>query len=142
MSTRKLVMVGLIGVYLLMWVGGVGHYVLLGGPPLGAPWTASLFLLLAGAVVVAPLGKSELRALLTAALIGFAAEVLGVKYGFIFSPYRYTETLRPQLFGVPLVMLSAWMVLVAYTRQLSLKVDLPRWLETLLAAGWMTAIDL
>ncbi|HKX31891.1 MAG TPA: carotenoid biosynthesis protein [Blastocatellia bacterium] len=142
MSARKLVMVGLTGAYLLMWIGGVGHYVLLGGPPLDAPWTASLFLLLAGAVVVATSGKRELRALLTAALVGFAAEVLGVKYGFIFSPYRYTETLRPQLFGVPLVMLSAWMVLVAYTRQLWMKVHAPGWIGTWLAAGWMTAIDL
>src|SRR5262249_39606761 len=62
--------------------------------------------------------------------------------GFVFSEYDYTEVLQPQVLGVPLVMFSSWMVLVSYTRQLLMKLDLPIWLEASIAAGWMTAIDL
>jgi putative membrane protein len=77
-----------------------------------------------------------------AALLGFCSEIHGVKYGVIFSPYNYTEVLQPQLFGVPLVMFSAWLVLLAYTRQMTMPLRLPRWLNLVTTSAWMTAIDL
>jgi putative membrane protein len=125
-----------------MWLGGVGHYALIGGPPMNAPWAASVFLLLAGVIVVVTSARKDVVVLSAAALLGFVAEILGVRYGFIFSPYHYTSVLQPQLLGVPLVMLSAWMVLVAYVRQMLIKLNLPAWLGAALAAAWMTAIDL
>ncbi len=126
--------------YGVMWLGGIAHYVLVGKPPIDAPWAASLFLFLAGALVVANVEAREIASLAIAATIGFLAEVLGVHYSFIFSEYAYTDVLIPQLFEVPLVMLSAWMVLVAYSRQLFCFFGLP--VRALVAAGWMTAIDL
>lgn len=128
--------------YAVMWLGGIGHYVLIGKPPLDAPWAASLFLFLAGLLVVGANPMDEIRVLAIAALIGFLAEFIGVRWDFIFSEYAYTGVLVPQLFDVPLVMLSAWMVLVAYARQITAHFDLPAWGDALLAAGWMTAIDL
>ncbi len=142
LERRSLPLAVLILAYAVMWIGGVGHYVLVGRPPLDAPWAASVFLLLAGVIVVVTSGRRELLMLVVAAALGFLAEVLGVRYGFIFSPYRYTSVLQPQLLGVPLVMLSAWMVLVAYVRQMLSALNLPAWLEALSAAAWMTAIDL
>jgi len=139
---RSLPLTGLILAYVVMWVGGVGHYALIGGPPLDAPWAASVFLLLAGVIVVVTSAKRDLPGLVAAATLGFIAEILGVHYGFIFSPYNYTSVLQPQLLGVPLVMLSAWMVLVAYVRQMLAGLKLSVWLEAVLAAAWMTAIDL
>jgi putative membrane protein len=91
--------------------------------------------------VVTSAGK-DVISLLAAAGLGFLAEILGVRYGFIFSPYHYTSVLQPQLFAVPLVMLSAWMVLLAYVRQMLAGLHLPAWAEVGLAAAWMTAIDL
>lgn len=128
--------------YTVMWLGGIGHYVLIGKPPLDAPWAASLFLFLAGLLVVATIPVNEITNLAIAAFIGFLAEVIGVRWDFIFSEYAYTDVLIPQLLDVPLVMLSAWMVLVAYARQITITFDLPAWAEAILAAGWMTAIDL
>jgi len=131
--------------YLVMWGGGIGHYALVGKPPLDAPWAASLFLLLAGLIVAATSRRGEVGVLLTAAAIGFAAEVVGVRYGFLFSEYAYTDVLLPHLWKVPVVMLSAWMVLVAYTRELYLHVHWPgspRLVGALVGALWMTAIDL
>jgi len=139
---KSVVLAALIAAYAVMWVGGVGHYALYGRPPLDAPWAASVFLSLAGALVVTTSRGTDLIGLFVAALLGFIAEIIGVRYGFIFSPYRYTEVLQPQLFGVPLVMFSAWLTLVAYCRQMLVNLKLPALVETTLAALWMTAIDL
>lgn len=138
----------LLTAYVVMWGGGVGHYVLIGRPPLDAPWAASLFLSLAGIVVLLTAAATERFGLILAALIGFIAEIVGVRYGFLFSPYSYTRVLIPHLLDVPLVMLFAWMVLVAYTWQLwspiggrrDLKLSAPVW--AVVSAAWMTAIDL
>lgn len=135
-------MAALIIAYSVMWVGGVGHYILAGGPPMDAPWAASVFLFLAGLIVVFTSAKNDLPWLFMAAVLGLIAEIIGVHFGFIFSPYHYTDVLQPQIFGVPLVMLSAWMVLVAYVRQMLLLLRLSYWVEALIAALWMTAIDL
>ncbi len=141
-TIRAALLTALTAAYAVMWIGGVGHYALYGRPPMDAPWAASVFLLLAGLLIVATSGKKELIGLLIGASLGFIAEIIGVRYGFIFSPYRYTEVLQPQLFDVPLVMLSAWMVLIAYCRQMLMNLKLPALLEAALAAAWMTAIDL
>ncbi len=139
---RSVPLLALAAAYIVMWIGGVTHHALYGKPPLDAPWAASVFLTLAGSLVVITSQGRELIGLFGAALLGFAAEVIGVRYGFIFSPYRYTDVLQPQIFDVPLVMLSAWMVLMAYCRQTLMNLNLPRLVEAALAALWMTAIDL
>jgi bisanhydrobacterioruberin hydratase len=110
--------------------------------PRQTAWAAPVFLLLAGLIVVVTSRRSELAPLLAASLLGFVSEVIGVRSGFLFGDYNYTNTLMPQLFGVPLVMASAWMVLVAYVRQALPVFDLPAWVESLIAALWMTAVDL
>lgn len=142
LKPRSILLAVLTVFYVVMWLGGVVHYILYGAPPLDAPWAAAVFLLLAGLLVLLNTWLSDWPSLLIAAALGFAAEVLGVRYGFIFSPYYYTEVLQPQLLNVPLVMLSAWLVLVAYVREMLRRWLWPRSLVTLLAAAWMTAIDL
>ncbi|GLW09139.1 hypothetical protein Misp01_42680 [Microtetraspora sp. NBRC 13810] len=51
-----------------------------------------------------------------AAVIGYAAELLGTTTGVPFGAYRYTGVLQPQLAGVPVVVALAWagMGLAAY----------------------------
>jgi bisanhydrobacterioruberin hydratase len=142
LKPRSILLAALTGFYAVMWLGGVVHYTLYGAPPLDAPWAASVFLLLAGLLVLLNTKLDDWPSLALAAALGFAAEVLGVRYGFIFSPYQYTDLLQPQLFKVPLVMLSAWLVLVAYVGEMLSGRAWPRWLIALTAAAWMTAIDL
>jgi putative membrane protein len=134
MKVSKYLFTALIAFYALLWLGGVISYLLLGGPPADVAWTAPMFLTVAAALT---LGFSPLREwpmLLTAAAIGFASEVMGVIIGIPFGGYEYTDTLYPHLFDVPVVMGAAWVVLFAYIRQMRLPL--------LLAAAWMTAIDL
>lgn len=146
--TFQSILLVLLTSYVVMWGGGVGHYVLIGRPPLDAPWAASLFLSLAGILVLLTAAMAERFGLVLAALIGFIAEIVGVRYGFLFSPYHYTRVLIPHVIDVPLVMLFAWMVLVAYTWQLWAplggrnRLKLNSLTRALVSAAWMTAIDL
>jgi putative membrane protein len=142
LKPKSLLLAALAAAYVVMWIGGVAHYAWYGEPPMDAPWAASVFLLLAGLLVVFTSGKRDLIGLFVAAALGFVAEILGVRYGFVFGPYRYTQVLQPQLFDTPLVMMCAWMVLVAYCRQMLMSWKLPLWIEAALAALWMMAIDL
>lgn len=126
---------------MVMWVGGVGSHLLFGQAPQDAKWAAPVFLFLAALIVLLTAGYSGLARLLTASIVGFAAEALGVRYGFVFGAYGYTAELGPQLFGVPLAMTCAWMTLVAYADQM-LPARLPVAVRAGIAALWMTAIDL
>src|SRR5215468_899650 len=142
LKLKSFLFAALTAAYAVMWVGGVAHYALYSKPPLDAPWAASVFLTLAGLIVVTTSRGINLIRLLAAALFGFIAEIIGVRYGFIFGPYRYTDVLQPQFLGAPLVMLSAWMALVSYCGQMAGNLNLPRLIEGALAALWMTVIDL
>jgi|SRR5215216_886665 len=142
MNPRKTALAILSGIYALMWVGGIGSHIWFESTPAETLWAAPAFLLLAGLIVIVTSRRPDLWPLLLASLLGFIAEVVSVRSGYLFGDYVYTATLRPQLFGVPLVMASAWMVLVAYIRQMLLRFNFPVWVEALIAASWMTAIDL
>ncbi len=138
----KVILTALGGAYVTLWVGGVSSHILYGGPPPDAQWAASVFLLLAGSIVLVTAGPANLGGLLAAAGIGFIAEYVGVSYGFLFGRYVYTGTLRPLLLGVPLVMACAWMILFAYVKQMLLPFKLSKPAEMTVSGVWMVAIDL
>jgi uncharacterized membrane protein len=100
-----------------MWIGGVSSHILYGGPPAEAGWAAPVFLVLAGLITLVTASPANLGGLLAAAGAGLIAECIGVRYGFLFGRYVYTDALRPLLLGAPLVMASAWMILFAYVKQ-------------------------
>lgn len=126
--------------YLLMWAGGIVTYVVFGGVRAGDEWTAPLFLCLASLLVLASVRGPRALVLVAAGLFGFAAEWIGLRTGLLFGEYRYTETLAPALFGVPLVMISAWLVLVAYADEVRLARS-PS-LRIVAGAALLTAVDL
>jgi putative membrane protein len=140
---RRVLRALLLAAYAVLWLGGVLSHALRGGVRAEQNWLAALFLFLAAALVM--LGAETTRArlqLMLAALLGFGVELLGVHTSLPFGAYRYTDALRPQLFGVPLVMTCAWLALVAYTGQAATRAGLSRWVSVPLAALWLTAIDL
>jgi len=142
MNTRKVILTALVGAYVTLWVGGVSAHVLQGGPPTDAQWAATVFLLLAGLIVLVTASPANLGWLLAAASVGFIAEYVGVSYGFLFGMYVYTGTLQPLLLGVPLVMACAWMILFAYVKQMLLPFKLSKLTEMTISGVWMVAIDL
>ncbi|HYP26576.1 MAG TPA: carotenoid biosynthesis protein [Blastocatellia bacterium] len=142
LTARNIAVLALALLYAVMWVGGVSTYLLEGGPPPGREWAAPLFLFCAGLLTLLTAGRRELPAMLAVAGAGFAAEVIGSRYGFIFGEYRYTETLSPSVLGVPVAMTCAWLVLVVYINRMLAASGLAARAEVLLSALWMTAIDL
>jgi putative membrane protein len=142
MNARRLLFIILLGFYLLLWIGGVVAYITAGAPPEDARWTAPLFLLLAGALVLVTSSQPVMLRLLLAGLIGMLSEFTGVHLGIPFGEYRYTDALQPVVLGVPIAMTAAWLVLVAYVRVMLDRFTLPRVLDIVIAAAWMTTIDL
>src|ERR1051325_8882237 len=114
MTIRKAAFGLLLVIYGVMWVGGIGSHIWFDSSPAQTAVAAPLFLLLAGLIVIVTSSWRERAALALAAALGFAAEVVGVRHGFLFGDYAYTDALAPRLLGVPLVMASAWMTLAAY----------------------------
>ncbi len=131
-----------LAVFAVLWVGGVASQ-WLGVVREDAGALASLFLLTAGLVVL--LGETTRRGALSlacVALLGLAAEAAGVRFGVPFGSYVYTDALRPQLLGVPVVMGPAWMVLVAFAWDAAGRLRLRGWAATVFAALLTTATDL
>ncbi len=108
--------------YAIVWLGGVSSHLLVGNTPANMSWAAPVFLILASAIV-ALAANEDWRALLLTFGLGFAAEAVGVAAGYPFGSYVYTAVLAPSVFGVPPVMAGAWMILIAWVRQ----VRLPFW---------------
>ena len=130
---RKTILIALWALYFVLWIGGVGGHLLYGGTPANTGWAAPVFLLVAGLIVIAS-APFDYQALAIAAAAGFCSEVVGVHLGIPFGHYVYTHALQPSVFGVPVVLLFAWMLLIAFVRQL-------RW-NALAGAACMVAIDL
>ncbi|MDQ6699185.1 MAG: carotenoid biosynthesis protein [Acidobacteriota bacterium] len=126
-------LIALWALYSILWIGGVGAHLLFGGTPANTSWAAPAYLSLAGLIVIVS-APSDSRALGIAAGAGFCSEVIGVHLGIPFGHYLYTPALYGFVFGVPIVLLFAWMVLIAFVRQL-------RW-KALSSAAFMVVIDL
>ncbi len=141
MARRALLWV-LMAAYLLFWVGGIISYVFLDALPAAADWAAPMFLTLAAAGVLASSPLRDWPFLWAAGVIGFASELSGLSIHIPYGPYHYTDTLQPQIAGSPLVMIAAWMVLIAYVRQHTVSWRIPFTAVAVLGALWMTAIDL
>ena len=139
-TTAAWIRVALWGLYLLMWAGGIVTYVVFGRVRAGDEWTAPLFLALASLLVLTGAQGSRAVILGAAGVLGFLAEWIGLRTGVLFGDYRYTETLAPALFDVPLVMISAWLVLVAYADELLFARSRP--VRIVAGAALLTAIDL
>lgn len=132
-----------VAAFAVLWAGGVASHWLGAAEGDAQGGLASLFLLLAGLVVL--LGARTTRgaaALAVVALLGFAVEVIGVRTGVPFGRYAYTEVLQPQLFGVPLVMGVAWMALTAAASDAVLRLRLSPTPAAACAALLTTATDL
>jgi putative membrane protein len=128
--------------FAVLWAGGVSlHWLGRDEPDQG--WFATLFLFVAGLIVL--LGARDLRAAAAlgwVALIGFAVEVAGVRFGVPFGEYAYTGVLQPQLLGVPVALAPAWMTLVAFACDAVGRLRLGLWPAAILAALLTTATDL
>lgn len=109
---------GIISLYFFLTAGGLWH--LLGVfqtlmRHLAAPLVAILALLAVWAILNRRDFQAKIRFLGWCGLVlvtSFLLEWLGVRTGKLFGEYFYGSTLQPQLFGVPLAIGGAWLVLL------------------------------
>lgn len=81
------------------------------------PWGVSLMVLLQTAASLAALrtawgGMPTLRAVAIVLPLSWLLEWIGSTTGLPFGHYHYTEALRPQLLGVPLLIPLAWLMML------------------------------
>lgn len=74
-------------------------------------------------------------------VIGFFAEVLGVKTGLLFGSYTYGPTLGFKAFEVPLAIGLNWVVLVYCSAHLSQKIASTTFIQIILGSLIMVAFD-
>ena len=141
MNWHELSIKGLKFLYYTMLVGAIYSHVVNRKAPLNG-FASAIFLFIAGGLVLLVSSSQDRLRLCLAALIGFAAEVIGVRYGWLFGNYYYTEILAPNLFGVPLAMGCAWLLLVGYIQNMLAPFKLSKITSIILLGGWMTVIDL
>lgn len=79
---------------------------------------------------------------LTAFLVGFGIEWLGVHTGLIFGSYQYGHTLGFKLDDIPPLIGLNWLVLVYSVGVMSLKVHTNLWLRAAVGASLMVLLDI
>ena len=128
--------------YVFFWIGGIVSYLYLGGPPADSRWAAPLFLFLAGALTIGMTAREFRLPLVAAGALGLLVEIIGVRLDFPFGGYSYTATLRPFVFGVPLAIGFAWLILFGYVKQMLQRIKIRSAWQPLCGALWMVVLDL
>jgi uncharacterized membrane protein len=121
-------------------------------------WETTVKAITAGVIVqvsavIAVLWKSwatvkTVRVSVLVFLLGWAAEAIGSHTGYPFGDYAYTETLQPQILGVPLLVPLAWMMMLPPAWGVAAAISSRfqrRWQSTFfiaISAAAMTAWDL
>lgn len=142
MERKAMALRAAIAVYAFFWFGGIGAYLIFGAPPDHVAWSAPAFLCLAGALALYFADTGSRIPLALAGLAGWLVEVAGIHTGYPFGGYHYTEALPPRVFGAPIAMTPAWIVLLAYVRSALARRSWNRWGLAAAGAVWMTTIDL
>ena len=141
-SAIKAIRWALVAWYAVLWAGGVVSYAVPALREAQPSWAGPLFLLTGSLLVLSTCPARALPRLVAAAVLGWGIEVLGVHTGFPFGDYTYTTVLGPGAFGVPFVMVSAWLILLAWARSLTAPRGLSPWAVYGLGALWLVGIDL
>ncbi|MFW6369628.1 MAG: carotenoid biosynthesis protein [Bacteroidota bacterium] len=89
--------------------------------------------------------RLKIRLLLWLAItipVTWIIEIVGVDTGLVFGQYEYGNTMRIQVFHVPLIIGINWAVLILATHSLSLTITRIRWLRPMLAALYIVIFDI
>ena len=111
--TNNIKFILIIAIYFLMITGGLWHQLGLFQPAmdiLAGPLLISISLIIFSDFVIHA-GKKRSKMIFWGVLVfvvGFIAEIIGVKTGLIFGHYSYGKVLQPQVYGVPVAIGCAW----------------------------------
>ena len=86
--------------------------------------------------------KKTLLLVLLCFFVGMLAEIIGVKYGFIFGKYTYGNALGPKFMEVPFMMGIVWCILVFITGFIVQLFFETTWARIIVGIGLMLFLDL
>ena len=89
---------------------------------------------------VKPKGK-DILSILSVYSIGFFAEWIGVRFGWLFGSYKYGDSLGWKFDGVPLVIGANWLLLCLISRDITSKIFEKRILIIIFSSILMVIID-
>lgn len=102
----------------------------------------SLNLVLCGFLIYLSEAKSlTALAYLIIFVLGFSIELIGVKTGWLFGSYHYTDVLGEKIFGVPITIGINWFVIVISSGALVIKLKLSVFVKAILAGAAATFMD-
>ncbi|MFA0961546.1 carotenoid biosynthesis protein [Roseivirga sp. BDSF3-8] len=78
---------------------------------------------------------------ISAFVIGFSAEAVGVNTGILFGDYQYGATLGPGIKGVPIVIGFNWVVLTCVSGVLCQSLPVPSTVKALFASALLVLLD-
>ena len=115
-QANRVFMLTTFGVYCWIYPSSV-ILVMLDRVPAGTEWMASFMLIVGGLVAASWVTLNfglwrGLAASFTLFCLGLLVEAVGVASGFPFGRYSYTDVLAPKLFGVPIGIIFAWLMVV------------------------------
>lgn len=88
------------------------------------------------------LNKRLVFLLLSCFTTGMAAEILGVRYGFIFGEYAYGAVLGVKFMEVPLLIGINWCILIFITGNIAQFFSDSFWVKTFVGVALMLALDM
>ena len=86
--------------------------------------------------------KKTILLVLLCFFVGMLAEIIGVKYGFIFGKYTYGKALGPKFMEVPFMMGIVWCILVFITGFIVQLFFETTWARIIVGIGLMLFLDL
>ncbi len=132
---------------ILLIVAGIFHLVGIAGIALHQKWiarsTPAHLLLMLAMLLYSFRHRIRSFAAWSAAIavMCFAAEWLGVHYGWLFGAYRYGNALGPKWLDIPQLIGVNWVLVAAGAISLAGKLRLPEWLSAATAATIATGYD-
>ena len=85
--------------------------------------------------------KAFVLFVITAFLIGYWVEVIGVSTGLVFGKYEYISTLGYKVFNVPLLIGVNWFIISYCSGNLLHRLNAPKLVQAIFASLLMTAFD-
>ena len=129
-------------IFFILFGGGLLSQIL--NPELfkNTSWTPPVFILIASLICLLNKNTKTIIILLLAGFLGFLSEIIGVKTGFPYGEYFYTETLGIKIFDVPIVLISSWIIITTFSLDILNSLHLNKFFFPILFSITSTTYDL
>ncbi|EWG10949.1 carotenoid biosynthesis protein [Cytobacillus firmus] len=109
-------------------------------------WANAVFLILSGLLAIVyftkVFGRTGYLISMGIFIVSYLAEFIGSYYGILFGEYYYTDRFAPNLFGVPIAIGFAWLMVMGSSHALAAAITGKKLLQPVIGACIAVIIDL